>query len=502
MSGSFCFAERRKMKKIRSSKRGLTFSIPSLKIGAHYRYVIDKWKKEVSIIPDENGNMTVSRKKSSRGIKPLVDIRSTEVRKLVSEADYIELETLKDGSVLVRTKKKTQANSAGVVSIQEILQSKTSEFIIPTKMLAVSGGYPTTLFGRPTLAEDSYFEYLSKSAFDGYVKRQQKKEIKKVYDVISLFSGAGMLDKAFMDGRFRFVYGVDFEPAAVETYRRNIGDHIECKDIRKVDADMVPNADVVIGGPCCQAYSNANRTNADSKEAEEKRLLFEDYARIVKAKKVKVWVVENVPELLTKNDAFYFNRLCDMLSDYEITATVVTDNEVGGYSTRKRAIVIGSKIGKIELPQLKKVTSKTVRDALSKVDSTWLNFNDVTKPGAETVLKMSYVPEGGNWKDIPESIHKFGPSTQSNTYRRLEWDNPSITLTNFRKANILHPTKNRTLSVAEASSIMGLEKDFTFFGNLSEMQQMCANGVTQAIGKFVKNAVLKKLDVATNVVCI
>jgi len=49
---------------------------------------------------------------------------------------------------------------------------------------------------------------------------------------------------------------------------------------------------------------------------------------------------------------------------------------------------------------------------------------------------------------------------------------------------------------------MGLEKDFTFFGSLSEMQQMVANGVTQAIGGFVKNAVLKQLDAATNVVCI
>ena len=491
------------MKQIKSSKRGLTFSLPSLIIGSRYRYVIDKCRREVKIIPDENGNMTVSRKKYAKGIKPLVDIRNSEVRKLVSEADYIELEVLQDGSVLVRTKKKVQQSRSNVVSIQEILQSRTSEFVIPAKMLAVSGGsYPTSLFGKATLAEDSYFEYLSSTAPSYFERKQSRKDIKKVYDVISLFSGAGMLDKAFMDGNFRFVYGVDFEPAAVETYRKNIGDHIECRDIRTVNPDELPKADLVIGGPCCQAYSNANRHNMKSEEAEEKRLLIDDYARITKAKKVKVWVVENVPELLTKDDAYYFNRLCEHLSDYDITATIVADDEVGGYSVRRRAIVIGSKIGKIELPQIKEVTSKTVREALSKVDSTWLNFNDVTVPREETQKNMSFIPEGGNWKDIPAEFNTYGPNTHSCIMRRLEYDKPSITLCNFRKSNILHPKANRILTVAEAAAIMGLEKDFTFIGKLSEKQQQVSNGVTQAIGKFVKNAVLKKLDATANVACI
>lgn len=79
--------------------------------------------------------------------------------------------------------------------------------------------------------------------------------------------------------------------------------------------------------------------------------------------------------------------------------------------------------------------------------------------------------------------------------RRLDPDKPSITLSNFRKSNILHPFENRILSVSEAAAIMGLERDFRFISDsLSAKQQMVANGVTQAIGKFVKNVVLKKLD--------
>lgn len=484
-------------RQLKKSSRGLTFVEKTFKIGEHYKYIVDISSRKIKVIPDENGPMTVSKKKSGRNINPLIDIRSAEVKKLVSSADYIELTVLKDGSVLVKIKNNNIKSN--VISLQEILESRTSEFIIPKMMLASGGRYDfstASCFDSCRLSDDSYFSYLQSSIPSYFFKKKGKIELQKIYKAISLFSGAGMLDKAFLEGgRFEFVYGVDFEKAAVETYKENIGNHIECKDIRTVVPNDIPDADIAIGGPCCQAYSNANRVNINSEAGESKRLLIDDYARLVKSKNVKVWVVENVPELLTKSEGFYFSRLCDTLCDYEITATIINDDEVGGYSKRKRAIVIGSKIGKIEFP-IHEVTSKTVREALSKVDSSWFNFEDITKPSDETKRRMSFVPQGGNWKDIPDSYRtaRMGVSTQSNTYRRLSLDEPSITLTNFRKANIIHPTENRTLSVAEAAAIMGLEKDFKFIGSLSEKQQMVANGVTQAIGKFVKNIVLSALD--------
>lgn len=66
------------MKKIKSSKRGLTFSLDEtdIQIGARYRYIIDKKKQEILIIPDEQGSLKVSRKKSGSKIKPLFDLRS------------------------------------------------------------------------------------------------------------------------------------------------------------------------------------------------------------------------------------------------------------------------------------------------------------------------------------------------------------------------------------------------------------------------------------------
>lgn len=140
-------------------------------------------------------------------------------------------------------------------------------------------------------------------------------------------------------------------------------------------------------------------------------------------------------------------------------------------------------------------TKKTVKDALSKVDSSWFNYKDITLSRENTKLCMSYVPQGGNWENIPEHIHKFGPSTQSNTYRRLAWNEQSPTITNWRKCILIHPEENRILNVSEAAALMGLDKNFKILGNsLDSRQQQVGNGVTQAIGRFVKNIVLNAMD--------
>lgn len=461
-------------KKIKPSKRGLTFSLPegSVAIESKFRYFIDKNKGEIIIIPDENGKNTVCRKKCGKTYKPLYDIRSAEVKSLCEKAEYLEVE-LKDGKVIVHTYEKLRSRFKllrnNIVSFNGINLEKTGEIVLDK---AIGSEYS----GCSSAASFST-------------------QLNRVYDVVSLFSGAGLLDNSFKDPKIRFVFGLDFEKNACETYRHNIGNHIVNMDIRHLDEKDVPDADIIIGGPCCQAFSMANQNNKNSEEGAEKRLLIEDYIRIVKAKQPKVFVIENVPQFLTAENKRYINKVYDELPDYEITQTVISDNEVGGYSYRKRAIVIGSRIGEIKLPDIRLSNGNTVRDALEKVDETWKNYSDVTLPRQSTKECMEYVPEGGNWKDIPETIHKFGPSTQSNTYRRLAWSEPSPTITNWRKCILIHPSENRILNVSEAAAIMGLEKDFPIYGDsLDSKQQAVGNGVTQAIGRFVKRCILNALD--------
>lgn len=465
-------------KTIKPSNRGLCFSADDERlIGKPFRYVIDAENSQVLIIPNE-GTGTISRKKSGKKYKPLFDLRAKEVKALVSSASYMEVEEC-ESVIYVHVYKKVTALksifSDKIIRIDDVLASKCGEIVLDKAVNADYIGYD---LGHATTHDHG-------------------SSIQTVFDVVSLFSGAGLLDYSFRDPQFRFVYAVDFSKSACETYRYNIGPHIECKDVREVE--KVPGADLVIGGPCCQGFSSANRSNLASDTSKAKRELIDEYIRLVKSSKPKVFVIENVPQFMTMEQGRYFAKVTEGLSDrYDITATVVTDSDVGGYSTRRRAIVIGSRIGRIVLPQTTLHTVKTVRDALSKVDSSWFNFEDVTEPSENTKKLMSYVPQGGNWKDIPKTVREFGNATQSNVYRRLAWDEPSVTLTNWRKCNLLHPVENRILSVAEACAIMGLDKDFRVFGNRDERQQAVGNGVTQAIGRFVKEHVLKALNSNVN----
>ncbi len=457
--------------RIKKSNRGLTFSFKEneyFKVGAHYRYVIDTENSEVIIIHDNEGKYKMSKK--GINAKPLVDLRNEEIKQAISLASYIEVEILDKKIIVHIVKKKIGIENPSDSDITDFLDNSSdisfaldkeillNQDTVLTEMLTASG-----LFSEKTRSDLSY-----------------------VFNTISLFSGAGLLDYPFKkDESFDLKFAVDFDKSACETYKKNIGDHILCMDIRDLDENSVPDAELVIGGPCCQGYSNANRANNEIKDI-SKRLLIDDYIRIVKAKKPLMFLIENVEQFITKEQGRYLQRVISELSgDYNITYSVVNDWEVGGYSKRKRMLLIGSikPIGKVVIPNIELVSKKTVKDALKKVTTEWFNYNDITKASEETKAKMAQVPQGGNYKNIKgmENLNRH-----SNVYRRLSENEPSVTITNWRKVNLIHPSENRILSVAEASAIMGLDKNFKFYGTINDRQQQVGNGVTQAIASFAK----------------
>ena len=82
---------------------------------------------------------------------------------------------------------------------------------------------------------------------------------------ISLFSGAGGMDVGFRRAGFEILWANDFDKAAVETYRRNLGEHIVHGDVN----DYIPQlhqyrgADCLFGGPPCQGFSVAGKMALD-----------------------------------------------------------------------------------------------------------------------------------------------------------------------------------------------------------------------------------------------
>lgn len=469
--------------KIKFSKRGLTFSFKeteAFQAGTRYRYIIDTKLQEVILLPDENGKYKMSRKGSTQ--KPLVDLRNAEIREAMESARFMEVEIREDRIIVHLVKFTENIDTSDETNLAEMIDK--SEKV-------------TFEIDKETLRNDheALTDMLQAA---GFFSEKTLKDILYVYDTVSLFSGAGLLDYPFSkDPSFDLKFAVDFSTAACETYRHNIGDHILCRDIGVLSEEEVPEADFIMGGPCCQGYSNANRAGNTEKD-EQKRSLVDHYIRIVKAKHPLIFVIEQVPQFITKENGKYFQRiLAELSGDYNITYSVVNDHAVGGYSTRARMVLIGSvkEMPKIIIPNVELAKMKTAGDALRKVTSDWYHYDDVTKPGPETQKKMAQVRPGHNYRDIAEMKDLV---RHSNIYRRLAADQPSITITNWRKVNLMPPEGNRILSVAEAAAIMGLDKDFRFYGSRDDRQQQVGNGVTQAIAHFIKSIVKNALYAFTN----
>lgn len=129
---------------------------------------------------------------------------------------------------------------------------------------------------------------------------------------IDLFAGAGGLSYGFkMTGEFKFVAAAEINKNARETYSRNIVDNPEefefIENVVKFDFSKlkarVGDIDVVIGGPPCQGFSNANRQK--NHLISMNNSLVKDYFRAIKQIQPKAFVMENVSMLRSDTHRFY-----------------------------------------------------------------------------------------------------------------------------------------------------------------------------------------------------
>lgn len=135
-----------------------------------------------------------------------------------------------------------------------------------------------------------------------------------MYTVIDLFAGAGGLSLGFqLTKKFKVVGVIENNDNALETYRANHKDkHLKIdKDIRKIDFDnykkQVGEVDVVIGGPPCQGFSNANRQK--TKFISMNNSLVKRYVDAILALKPKAFVMENVAMLKSDVHKFFDSHI-------------------------------------------------------------------------------------------------------------------------------------------------------------------------------------------------
>lgn len=142
------------------------------------------------------------------------------------------------------------------------------------------------------------------------------------YSVVDLFAGAGGLSLGFMQtGKYDIKVAFEREPHMQETYHRNHSNVELQGDVCNADyADIqrrYGNIDVVIGGPPCQGFSNANRQKNHA--ISQNNMLVKQYIRAIRELRPKAFVMENVSMLKSDVHRFYMEENdLEIIDEYEI----------------------------------------------------------------------------------------------------------------------------------------------------------------------------------------
>ena len=159
--------------------------------------------------------------------------------------------------------------------------------------------------------------------------------------IASMFSGIGGICLGFKQAGFEIVWANDIDRAACMTYRHNFGNHYLVEgDIRDIDADSLPDFEVLTAGFPCQPFSIAGR----QKGFKDKRgNLFFEITRIVDVKRPPVIFLENVANLIEHDEGKTFLVIYNSLAQFGYTVyyKAMAANNYGNLpQIRKRIYIV------------------------------------------------------------------------------------------------------------------------------------------------------------------
>lgn len=321
--------------------------------------------------------------------------------------------------------------------------------------------------------------------------------------VISLFSGAGGLDLGFIKAGHEIVFANDINKSYCDTYRHNIGE-IFCGDVAKLKPSEIPDGDIVIGGWPCQGFTIANvsRTVDDSRNK-----LYLEMKEIIKAKRPKFFLAENVPGILSLANGKVIKKI---VNDFEEAGYVVYSPrkinfaDYGVPQKRQRVIIFGKRkdvkfdLG-AEFPEPTHDKSPEKQSETRK----WTTLKDAIKdlpepPKPEKNKKTSKKKKESNIKNHVYSQHKV----RINGYvghRKLNWNEPSPTITGRGEGGggpVIHPHPNlkRRLTVRECARIQTFPDDFEFMGSMTSQYGQIGNAVPPLGAYYLARMFPKKIN--------
>jgi len=373
---------------------------------------------------------------------------------------------------------------------------------------------------------------------------------------IDLFAGAGGLSCGLGMAGFNPILANELVEAHANTYQKNHQDtQVVIGDVRKVcEANLKRKLglkkgelDLLAGGPPCQGFS----VNAPIRDLDDERNhLFKDYLRVAAELLPKAILIENVPGIVSLGKGTVVQQIYKELEllGYSVGHRILYAGHYGVPQTRFRTIIIAIK-GNVDVsfpePEYNSTAvanfagarelcisvpplfaqelspQTTVYDALSDlpaIESGSKNepmkyvkkadgkYQKVLRKGSKLVYnhscnglgkvnleRLKYIPQGGNWTDIPHDMLPKGMqrarrSDHTKRYGRLHPDglcSTILTKCDPHWGAFIHPEQDRVLSVREAARIQSFPDTYHFYGSLQQQYEQVGNAVPPFLAKKI-----------------
>jgi DNA (cytosine-5)-methyltransferase 1 len=345
------------------------------------------------------------------------------------------------------------------------------------------------------------------------------RSLRRGISAVDLFCGAGGLTLGLAKAGIEVRAGIDLDGRARHAYTANNrpAEFLEW-DVSQTSHTAVAELfgsgyRLLAGCAPCQPFSKL--TNGLRRHRSWN--LLDDFGRLVEKIRPEFVTMENVPELATRGTPV-FERFLTALSKsgYWCDWGVVDCSNYGAPQTRKRLVLLASKLGPIRIPKGKYALPRTVRQTigkLPKVRSGTCHPLDPLHIAAElsplNLERVRATPKDGGTKDawprrllLPCQRRETGARYHS-VYGRMWWDRPAPTMTTLcngiGNGRFGHPEQDRALTLREAAMLQSFPRSYQFWPadepiHAKAVARLIGNAVPPALGLALGEALLQHAE--------
>lgn len=350
---------------------------------------------------------------------------------------------------------------------------------------------------------------------------------------IDFFCGGGGMTKGLSLAGIDVIAGIDIDEKCKETYEFNnqpakfIHEDISDFDLKSLEAGYVhedgtetkikvnDNDLLFVGCSPCQYWS---LMNTDRSRSRGSRNLLDDFRRFVDYYNPGYVLIENVPGILS-NPESPLSDFIEFLSEknfFSVVQEVVRVQDYGVPQTRKRFVLIASRVKKILFPKISDSSTVTVRnfigdesvfpaiDAGHRDESKFCHTaSGLTETNVQRLALTE--PNGGTreaWQDTDLQLAVYRKNEGNkmfgfqDIYGRMFWDRPAPTITtrfySLSNGRFGHPEQNRAISLREGATLQTFPLDYEFkTGSIADTGRIIGNAVPPELARRIGKAILE-----------